>query len=96
MPNEAAISKLNRNLDLDLDILFSSTFDLKKKNPHAHCLTIRRLTVLAPIHLKSESNPPSTAPVKRNQAKIARYLWVFKFILDHSVSVTVAWKNLEL
>lgn len=54
------------------------------------------LTVLTSIHLKSESNPPSGVPVKRNQTKIARYLWVFKFILDHSVSITVAWKNLEL
>lgn len=55
-----------------------------------------RLTVLTPIHLKSESNPPSGVPVERNQTKITRYLWVFKFILDHSVSITVARKNLEL
>lgn len=55
-----------------------------------------RLTILTPIHLQSESNPPSGVPVQRNEMEVAGYHWLFKFVLDHSVSIIVAWKSLKL
>ena len=69
--------------------------------PYAELLWIKSnteggLTILTPIRLQSESNPPSGVPVQRNEPEEAGYHWLFQFVLDHSVSIVVAWKSLEL